>query len=120
MAAPTAAPSIMLTPGTTAPTAAPPAAPYAAPSATSPAMRLSVAQALSEIELANAMAITDFFIIFLPIIELRTWLRERFSPATVHLSQSQQRRWTGIVPDSRQAWFVFSPRRREKFAEVAV
>jgi hypothetical protein len=65
-------------------------------------MRLSVAQALSEIELANAMAITDFFIIFLPIIELRTWLRERFSPATVHLSQSQQRRWTLIVPDSRQ------------------
>jgi hypothetical protein len=32
-------------------------------------MRLLVAQALSDSELANAMAIIDFFIIILPIIE---------------------------------------------------
>jgi hypothetical protein len=39
-------------------------------------MRSLVAHALSEIELANAMAITDFFIVFLPIIELLTLLQD--------------------------------------------
>jgi hypothetical protein len=43
-------------------------------------MRLLVAQALSEIELAKAMAITDFFIVFLPIIELLTLLRDPIFP----------------------------------------
>src|SRR5215218_11323599 len=81
MAAPTAAPSITFTPGTTAPTTAPPAAPIAAPCATSPAVWLSVAQALSETELASTIARNDFCIVFLPIVDLPDHAPGREFPA---------------------------------------
>src|ERR1044072_2889232 len=88
MAAPTAAPSMTFTPGTTAPTAAPPTAPTAAPSAMSPLLR--VAQALSETELARTTANSCFCIVFLPIVDLPDHApRTTDPPARVHVTREE-------------------------------